>query len=141
MDNSSSGILKESKTIAIIGLSDNPERISYQVAKYLKDHGFKIIPINPNINETLGEKAYSDLLSIPNDIKIDIVDIFRKSDQVMMHIKEIIKRGDIKLVWLEVGASSKEAEQFARDHGLNVVSNFCIMEVHKKIQSNSKKNE
>lgn len=127
-------LLKNSRTIAIIGLSDKPQRTSFRVAQYLKSRGFKIIPVNPNIAKTLGQKAYPDLLSIPKDIQIDIVDIFRKPEEVIGHMKEIIERGGIKSVWLQDGVSSQEAEDFAQDFGLTLVSNFCIMDACRKIQ-------
>lgn len=126
-------LLKESKTIAMVGLSDKPHRTSYRVAQYLKSRGFRIIPVNPNISKTLGQKAYPNLLSIPKNVKIDIVDIFRKPEEVIPHMKEIIERGGIKSVWLQDGVSSQNAEEFAQDFGLTLVSNFCIMDACKKI--------
>lgn len=121
------------KTIAVVGLSDDTKRPSYEVASYLKEKGFTIIPVNPNINTVLGTKAYPDLLSIPEDIKIDVVDIFRKSELVLPHVKEALKRGDAKTIWLQEGIENKEAEDLARSNGLNVVSNFCIMKTHKTL--------
>lgn len=133
MDKLKEDILKGSKIVAIIGLSDKPERYSYQVGEYLKSRGIKIIPVNPNISKVLGERAYPDLLSIPENIHIDIVDIFRKPEEVIPHLEEVIKRGGINSVWLQEGVGSLQAEEFAREHGLNLVSNFCIMETHKKL--------
>lgn len=121
------------KTIAIVGLSDDTKRPSYEVASYLQEKGFTIIPVNPNIETVLGAKAYPDLLSIPEEIKIDVVDIFRKSELVLPHVKEALKRGDIKTIWLQDGVENKEAEDLARSNGLNVVSNFCIMKTHKTL--------
>lgn len=121
------------KTIAIVGLSDDTKRPSYEVASYLQEKGFTIIPVNPNIETVLGLKAYPDLLSIPEEIKIDVVDIFRKSELVLPHVKEALKRGDIKTIWLQEGVENKEAEDLARSNGLNVVSNFCIMKTHKTL--------
>ena len=135
MHTSKEEILKKSSTIAVIGLSNNSERYSYQVAEYLQSRGFKIIPVNPNIKEALGETSYPNLLSIPKDIKIDIVDIFRKPEEVIVHLKEVIERGDISTVWLQEGVGSPEAEQFAKEYNLEVVSNFCIMKTHKKLKT------
>lgn len=118
------------KTIAVIGLSDKPERYSYQVASYLQAQGFKIIPVNPNIREVLGEKAYPDLLTVPKDIHIDIVDIFRKSSEVLPHVKEAVERGDSKTIWMQEGIVNTEAESYAKLHGLEVVMNFCLMKAH-----------
>src|ERR1035437_1444441 len=111
------------KTIAIIGLSDNPEKHSNKVAIYFQSKGFRIIPVNPNINETLGEKAYPNLLSIPHSIHIDVVDIFRSEEEVIPHLKEIIQRGGIGKVWLQEGVGSIEAEDFAKQNNLSITSN------------------
>jgi xylulose-5-phosphate/fructose-6-phosphate phosphoketolase len=124
-------ILKQARTIAFIGLSDNQERHSYQVAQYFQNLGYKIIPINPNLEETLGEKAYKTLLDIPDNVHIDIVDIFRKPTEVVAHMQEVVERGGIKTVWLAEGANSYEAEEFAEDYGLFMVTNECIMDVSK----------
>lgn len=123
--------LKQARTIAFIGLSDKPDRHSYQVAKYFQDNGYRIIPINPKIDEALGEKAYDSLLDIPDSIHIDIVDIFRNPPDVIPHMEEIVERGNIRTVWLAEGANSQQAEEFAEDYGLHMVTNQCIMDVDK----------
>ncbi|MBI2611656.1 CoA-binding protein [Candidatus Gottesmanbacteria bacterium] len=120
------------KTVAIIGLSDNPERYSYQVASYLQSHGYKIIPVNPNINKVLGNTSYPDLLSIPKEIKVDVVDIFRKPELVMPHVKEAVARADIKTIWMQEGVVNNEAKSYAEAHGLNVIMNMCLMKEHKR---------
>lgn len=127
-------LLKEAKTIAVIGLSDNPDRHSHRVAKYFQEKGFKIIPINPKLKEVLGEKAYPDLVSVPKEIEIDIVDIFRKAEEVVPHLQEVVDRGGIRSIWLQEGVSSQEAEEFAEDYGLTMITNFCIMEAYKKLE-------
>jgi hypothetical protein len=127
-------IFENSKTIAVIGLSDNPEKHSYKVATYFQKQGFRIIPVNPKLKEVLGEKAYPDLLSIPKEIKVDIVDVFRRSDEVLPHLKEVLKRGGISTVWLQEGVGSQEAEDFAKKSDISLVSNFCMMEVHRNTQ-------
>ncbi len=124
-----STILQQARTLAFIGLSDKPDRHSYRVAKYFQDKGYRIIPINPVIDETLGEKAYDSLLEIPASIQIDIVDIFRKPAEVLPHMREVIERGGIRTVWLAEGANSHAAEEFAEDYGLSMVTNQCIMKV------------
>ncbi len=126
-------MLADARTIAFIGLSDKPERHSYRVAKYFQDKGYKIIPINPKIESVLGAKAYADLASVPKHIHIDIVDIFRKSSEVLQHLQEVVDHGGIKTVWLAEGVDSREAVDFAEDYGLAMVTNFCILEAHKKI--------
>jgi len=119
------------KTIAIIGLSDKPDRPSYEVGLYLKSKEFQIIPVNPNINDWEGERSYPNLSAIPKDIQIDVVDIFRKSDEVLPIVKDSIKRGGIKAIWMQEGVSNSDAETLARNSGLQVVSNMCMMKVHK----------
>lgn len=122
-------VVKNAHTIAFIGLSDKPERHSYRVAQYFQSKGYRIIPINPYIEEALGEKAYARLLDIPLSTHIDIVDIFRKPEEVVPHLKEVTERGGIRTVWLAQGANSLDAEEFAEDYGLHMVSNQCIMDV------------
>ncbi len=124
-----STILQQAHTIAFIGLSDKPERYSYKVAKYFQDKGYRVVPINPNIDKVLGEKAYNSLLEIPQSVHIDIVDIFRNPEDVIPHMHEIIERGGIRTVWLAEGANSPAAEEFAEDYGLQMVTNQCIMKV------------
>lgn len=128
-----SDFFRNIKTIAIVGLSSKEDRPSFEVASYLQSQGYKIIPINPNISEVLGEKSYPDLLSIPKEIKIDVIDIFRKSANVLPHIKEAVMRGDSKTIWMQEGISNSEAESYAKAHGLNVVMNFCLMKAHKRM--------
>lgn len=123
---------EEIKTIAVIGLSNNKDRPSYEVASYLQSQGYKIIPVNPNVSEVLNQKAYPDLLSIPKDIKIDVVDIFRRSEQVLPHIKEAVDRGDVKTIWMQEGIINTDAENYALAHGLDVFMNISLKKTHKK---------
>lgn len=127
---------KNIKTIAIVGLSNKIDRPSYEVASYLQSQGYKIIPVNPNITEVLGEKAYPDLLSIPQEIQIDVVDIFRKSEEVLPHVKEAVERGDAKTIWMQEGIINSESEAYAKSRGLDIIMNFCLMKAHKKLQNN-----
>lgn len=119
------------KTIAIVGLSNKPDRPSYEVGLYLKSKGFQIIPVNPNITEWEGEKTYPRLSAIPKEIQIDVVDIFRKSEEVLPIVNEAIDRRGIKAIWMQEGISNDEAETLARNNGLQVVSNMCMMKAHK----------
>ncbi len=128
--------LKHARTLAFVGLSDDPTHHSHKVAKYFQEKGYRIIPVNPNIDETLGEKAYDSLLDIPRSIHIDIVDIFRNPAKVIPHLHEIVERGGIRTVWLAEGANSVEAEDFAEDYGLFLVTNLCIMDVDKEEAAN-----
>lgn len=119
------------KTIAIVGLSTDEQKPSNEVGAYLKSEGFKIIPINPKYAEVLGETSYPNLLSVPKDIKIDVLDIFRKSEDVLPHVKEAIERGDVHTIWMQEGIVNSEAEKLAKDHKLDVIMNFCLMKAHR----------
>ena len=123
-------ILTESKTIAVVGLSPKQDRPSYKVASYLKSKGYRIIPVNPNADQILGEKSYPGLVSIPE--KIDVVDIFRKSGDVPPVVDEAIKAG-AKAVWMQEGIVNEPAAQKARSAGLLVVMDRCMLKEHKKL--------
>lgn len=123
-------LLSEAKTIAVVGLSNKPDRDSYHVAEYLQKQGYKIIPVNPTVDEVLGEKAVASLADIKE--AVDIVDVFRRSDQVMPIAKEAASIG-AKAMWLQLGVSNEEAESYAREQGLKVVSNLCIMVDHRQL--------
>lgn len=125
-------ILQNSKTIAIIGLSDKPDRPSYQVAKYFLSQGFTIILVNPNIESFFGIKSYPNFLSIPSTIQIDIVDIFRRSEEILPIIKEIIHSQQKPVIWLQEGISHSEAENIAKKNGLEVISGICLMKAHQQ---------
>lgn len=111
-------ILKECKTIAVVGLSPNPERDSYTVAKYLMEQGYRVIPVNPMVEEVLGEKSYPDLLSVP--VPVDLVDVFRRSELVPPVVEEAIQIG-AKAIWFQDGVIHEEAARQALDAGLDVV--------------------
>jgi predicted CoA-binding protein len=122
-------ILHGNKIIAVVGLSDKPERQSYRVAEYLQQSGYKIIPVNPKISEVLGEKAYPDLESIPG--KIDVVDVFRKSEEVLPVVKSAIAIG-AKAVWLQEGIYNEEAAKLAEEAGIDFVMGLCMFREHSK---------
>jgi uncharacterized protein len=124
-------LLASARTIAIVGLSDSPYRPSYGIARYLQSQGYRIIPVNPAIDEALGERAYPDLLSIPD--AIDIVDIFRRSEHVGPHVDEAIERGDVRLIWMQVGVWNSTAARRAREAGIDVVMSRCIMVDHRML--------
>ncbi|WP_042315373.1 CoA-binding protein [Desulfofarcimen acetoxidans] len=123
-------LLQNSKKIAIVGLSNKPERDSYMVAAYLKKQGYKIFPVNPGIKEVLGEKAYPSLSDIPEPV--DIVNIFRRSSDVPPIIAEAIRLKE-KSVWLQLGIVNEEAAQAARAAGLTVVMDRCIKVDHYRL--------
>ena len=124
-------ILKNSKTIAVVGLSDKPERPSYDVATYLLEHGYNILPVNPNLVAWKGIKSYKSLSEIPKPEcdKIDIVGIFRKSEDVLPVVEEAIKLGT-KTIWMQLGIVNEEAAEKARKAGLNVIINKCMKIEH-----------
>jgi uncharacterized protein len=112
--------LRNSKTIAVVGLSDRPERDSHRVAKYLQSQGYRIIPVNPMIQEALGEKSYPDLKSVPEPI--DMVDIFRRSELVPPVVDEAIEVG-VKYIWMQDGVIHPEAAAKAEAEGIPVMMN------------------
>lgn len=122
----------EIKTIAVVGLSPNPARPSYQVARYLQSVGFKIIPVNPTAEEILGEKSYPDLASIPQEVKVDLVDIFRRSEEVKPIVAQAVARG-VKYIWMQEGVVNEEAATLAREAGAEVVMDRCLMKEHKRL--------
>jgi len=113
-----------------VGLSDKPERDSYRVAKYLKEHGYEIIPVNPTKSEILGEKSYPDLASIPSPV--DIVDIFRNIEAVPGIVEEAIKI-KAKVVWMQLGLAHNKSAQKAKDSGLVAVQSKCIKVEHARL--------
>lgn len=127
-------ILKESRTVAVVGISDKPERDSYKVAKYLREKGYEILPVNPVIEHWEGLKSYKSLLEIPGDKKVDIVDIFRKSDSVVPIVQEALEIHP-KTVWMQEGVVNDEAAQLARKNSLLVVMDRCMMKEHARLSS------
>ena len=105
-------------TIAVVGLSDNPERTSYRVSKYMQDQGYRIIPVNPMIEEALGEKSYPDLKSVPEPI--DMVDIFRRSELVPPVVDEAIAVG-VRYIWMQDGVINQESADQAEQAGIPVI--------------------
>ena len=123
-------IYKESKTIAVVGASDNPKRPSYDVAKYLQAQGFRIIPVNPALTELLGEKSYPDLLAIPEPV--DVVDVFRHPDAVPEIVEQAITK-QAKVVWMQPGAENMQAAERAMEAGLEVIMGVCMMREHRAL--------
>jgi predicted CoA-binding protein len=126
-DNIIKHLLINARTIAVVGLSPKPERDSNMVARYLKDHGYRIIPVRPAQKEILGEKAYSSLDDI--DESMDIVNVFRNSAQIMPHAHEAL-RVKPKLFWMQVGIENQKAAELLTKAGIDVVMNKCIMVEH-----------
>jgi predicted CoA-binding protein len=120
-------ILKSAKVIAVVGLSDKPDRDSHRVAAYLQAVGYRIIPVNPAVKEVLGEKAYASLREVPE--KIDVVDVFRRADAVPGIVEDAIAVG-AKVVWMQEGIVHNAAAERARAAGLAVVMNRCALKEH-----------
>ncbi len=123
-------ILKSSKNIAMVGVSDNPDKPSKHVFEYLTDCGYNVIPVNPTIKEVDGKKCYPDLSSVP--VKVDVVDIFRRSEDVPMVVDEAIQKG-AGAVWMQEGIINEAAAKKARDAGLLVVMDRCMLKEHSKL--------
>ena len=124
-------ILNSSRVVAVVGLSPKPDRPSYRVASYLKGKGYKIIPVNPGAEEILGVPSYPDLSSVPEPV--DVVDIFRRSEDVPAIVEEAIEIG-AKAVWMQEGVISDEAAARAEEAGLLVVMDRCMLKEHQKLQ-------
>jgi uncharacterized protein len=121
-------IFEVCKTIAVVGLSSKPSRASHGVAEYFQGQGYRIIPVNPNESEVLGERSYPDLKSIPE--RIDLVNVFRRPDHVPPIVDQAIEIG-AKAIWLQQGIRHPEAEAKAREAGLMVMSDACMMVMHR----------
>ena len=121
-------LLKEAKTIAVVGLSNNPMRPSHGVSAYMQNQGYRIIPVNPQIEECLGETAYASLLDVPD--KIDIVDVFRRPEFVEEIVDQAI-RLKVPAVWMQEGVIHEAAAEKARRAGIFVVMDLCILKEHR----------
>lgn len=124
--------LRNVKTIAVIGISPKEDRPSYIVASYLKSKGYRVIPVRPDGEEILGEKVYHSLSEIPIEISVDVLDIFRKSEEVPPIVAEAIQRG-IKVVWMQEGVIHKEAGEKAEKAGSKVIMDRCIKKEHQRL--------
>jgi uncharacterized protein len=122
-------ILKKYKTIAVVGLSSNPARPSYDVSDYMQRVGYRIIPVNPNEKEVLGEKSYARLEDVPE--KVEIVDVFRRAEDVPPVVESAIRVG-AKVVWMQLGIENADAAEKARAAGLIVVEDACIFVEHRR---------
>jgi len=128
-------ILDTAKIVAVVGISTKKESSSHRVAKYLQEHGFRVIAVNPNCDEVLGEKCYPDLKSIPEHV--DVVDIFRNVDAIPAIVKEAVEIG-AGTVWMQLGLEHEEAAETARHAGLSVVMNRCMKMEHTRYHGNRK---
>jgi hypothetical protein len=124
--------LSNSKTIAIVGISPREDRPSYRVASYLQSKGYRIVPVRPDGDAILGEKVYHSLTEIPGEVQIDVVDIFRKSEDVLPVVHEAIQRG-AKVIWMQEGVTHEEAARKARQAGMKVFMDCCMKKEHQRL--------
>jgi len=119
------------KNIAVVGASKNEEKPSHQVPKYLIEYGYNVIPVNPTLGEVLGRKAYPTIADIQE--RVDIVDVFRKSEDIPAVVDDLRKKNGIKVLWMQIGIYNEDAERKAKENGIDVVYNRCMMEEHKRL--------
>ena len=122
-------LLERARTIAVVGLSPDPDRPSYGVSLYLQKRGYRIVPVRPGADEVLGEKAYSSLLDVP--FPVDVVDLFRHPKFVARHVDEALRIG-AKALWLQEGVVDESAAQRAREAGLFVIMDRCMLKEHRR---------
>jgi predicted CoA-binding protein len=121
------------KNIAVVGMSKNEGKAAHYVPKYLIDHGYNVIPVNPTVTEILGRKSYPTVSSIPD--RVDVVDIFRRSEDVSTVVEDTLKKEGIKVIWMQEGIYSKEAEDMAMEKDISAVYNRCMMAEHRRLFS------
>ncbi|MCW4044124.1 MAG: CoA-binding protein [Candidatus Bathyarchaeota archaeon] len=132
-------ILTRSKTVAVVGLSRDPNKDSYRISEYLKEHGFHIVPVNPFADEVLGKKSYKNLLDIPVELQktIDVVDIFRPAEDVPLIVEQAAtlkaRHGKPSVIWMQLGIVNKQAAMTAKKAGFTVVMNRCMMVEHMRL--------
>jgi hypothetical protein len=118
------------KNVAVVGMSKNPEKDAHQIPRYLMNNGYNVIPVNPTADEILGKKCYKNLRDVPDNV--DIVDVFRPSEDVPPVVKDAIAKG-VKVVWMQLGISNNEAAKEASEKGIKVVYNRCMLQEHRRL--------
>ena len=118
------------KKVGVVGISRHSAKAAHFVPKYLSENGFDIIPVNPNSNEILSKKCYKEITEVEGEI--DIVDVFRPSEDVLSFVRDAIKKNP-KVIWLQEGIHNEEAENLAREHGIDVVFNRCMLAEHQRL--------
>ncbi|MDQ4101421.1 MAG: CoA-binding protein [Thermoproteota archaeon] len=119
------------KNIAVVGMSKNEGKAAHYVPKYLIDRGYNVIPVNPTATEILGRKSYPTVSSIPD--RVDLVDIFRRSEDVPTVVEDTLKKEGIKVIWMQEGIYSQQAEEMAKEKHISAVYNRCMMAEHKRL--------
>ena len=126
-------ILGDVRTIAVVGLSSKPNRPSLEVARYLQEHGYRIVPVNPNETEVLGERAYASLPEVPEEIPIDVVDVFRRAEHTPEVAEQAVARG-AKVLWLQEGIVNDDARRIGEEAGLTVIMGVCIKKQRQRLE-------
>ncbi|MFO7848259.1 MAG: CoA-binding protein [Balneolaceae bacterium] len=130
-------LLRAIETVAVIGCSSNTYRTSHHIASYLQENGIRIVPINPNETEVLGEKSYDTIMDLPDEVDVDIVDIFRNKRYTREMVQEIVEwsreTGQLPVVWTQLDVSTEPARELAKAHGLDYVENRCLMVEHRRV--------
>lgn len=126
-------ILGDAKTIAVVGLSSNPFRDSFEVAEYLQRKGYRIVPVNPNETHVLGETAYPSLIDVPADVRIDVVDVFRRASETPPIAEQAVQVG-AKVLWLQDGIVNEDARRIAEEGGLTVIMGVCIRTTNRRLE-------
>jgi predicted CoA-binding protein len=126
-------ILGDARTVAVVGLSSKPNRPSYEVAEYLQRKGYRIVPVNPREAEVLGEPGYATLDDVPADVRIDVVDVFRRADDTPPIAAAAVRRG-AKVLWLQDGIVNDEARRIAEDAGLTVIMGVCMKRTDRRLE-------
>ena len=129
-------LLGDVHTIAVVGLSSRPGRPSFEVASYLQDHGYRVVPVNPNETAVLGEPAYPTLVDVPRDVSIDVVDVFRRAEHTPEVARQAVEIG-AKVLWLQEDIISDEAAAIATAGGLDVIMGVCIRHVRERLMGGS----
>jgi uncharacterized protein len=127
-------LLGEVEVIAVVGISSKPWRPSHEVASYLQENGYRIVPVNPNEEEVLGERVYASLLDIPEEVHVDVVDVFRRAEHTPEVARDAVAIG-ARVLWLQEGIVSEEAARIASDGGLEVIMGVCIMKVRERLMA------
>ena len=126
-------ILGDAETIAIVGLSSNPFKDSFEVAEYLQRKGYRIVPVNPNETQVLGETAYPSLLDVPMDVHIDVVDVFRRASETPPVAEQAVRVG-ARVLWLQDGIVNDTARRIAEEGGLTVIMGVCIRTTNRRLE-------
>jgi predicted CoA-binding protein len=129
-------LLGEAHTIAVVGLSSKPGRPSLEVARYLQEHGYRIVPVNPRETEVLGEHAYPSLRDLPADLAIDVVDVFRRAEETPEVARDAVAIG-AKVLWLQEGIVNEEAYRVADAAGLAVIMGVCIKKARQRLEGST----